>query len=134
MPRAVLDALRDVAARSLPAIVLGVLLSVMLIAVLPAPAAAGAGAGAQLLIVVVVAAVAVPIALPTFAEIPLALALLHAGAPEGAVLAMLVAGPAINLPSLFTVARAVSGRVAAATSLAVFVSTAAAGLALELLS
>jgi uncharacterized protein len=128
--RSFVSSLREVALRSLPAIALGVVLSVLLVSVLPQPAAASGGTAA--LTVLLVAAVAVPVALPTFAEIPLALALLHAGAPEGAALALLVAGPAVNLPSLFTVRRAVSGRVALATGAAVFALAAAGGLAVQL--
>ncbi len=130
--RSFITSLRDVAWRSLPAITLGVLLSVLWVSALPQPAAAGAGIAA--LTVIVVAAAAVPVAMPTFAEIPLALALLHAGAPQGAALALLVAGPAVNLPSLFTVGRVVSARVALATGAAVFVLAAGGGLLVQLLA
>jgi uncharacterized membrane protein YraQ (UPF0718 family) len=94
--RGLASSLREVALRSLPAIVLGVVLSAALAGAVPlgSLAAAGGPATATLL----VAAVAVPLALPTFGEIPLGLALLGAGAPEGAALALLIAGPAINLP------------------------------------
>jgi uncharacterized membrane protein YraQ (UPF0718 family) len=58
---------------------------------------------ASVWMVAIAAAIAVPLALPTFFEIPLAVALLAAGAPAGAAVALLFAGPAVNLPSLLTV-------------------------------
>ena len=67
-----------------------------------------------------VALVSVLVALPTFFEIPLALVLLQAGAPAGAAVALLVAGPIVNLPSLLVVARETHPRLAAALALAVW--------------
>jgi hypothetical protein len=125
------SSLREVSARSLPAIALGVIISVLLLGVLPEPVALRGDHAA--VTIFIVSAVAVPIALPTFAEIPLALGLLHAGLPAGAALALLVAGPAINLPSLLTVHRVASGRAALATGLAVFALAATGGLLLEIL-
>ena len=122
-------ALRDVGIRSVPAILLGILISAALVGLVPIDALSRAPGGA-FVVTLVVAAIAVPIALPTFAEIPLALALLSAGAPEGAALVLLVAGPAVNLPSLLTVRTMTSWRVAAATASAVFVASAAVGIAL----
>jgi len=92
--------------------------------------AALADPGAKFAAVTIVAAVAVVIALPTFFEIPLALLLVQAGAPLGAVAALLFAGPAVNLPSLFTLARAGSPRVALALGIAVFVVAVAGGMLL----
>jgi uncharacterized membrane protein YraQ (UPF0718 family) len=63
------------------------------------------------LTVALAASIAVPIALPTFFEVPLALTLLGAGAPAGAAVAVLFAGPAVNLPSLLTIAHASSWKV-----------------------
>lgn len=60
---------------------------------------------ARLLAMAVTAAIVIPIPLPTFFEIPLAVALLAAGAPAGAAAVVLFAGPAVNLPSLLTVAQ-----------------------------
>jgi uncharacterized protein len=112
--------------RSLPAILLGILASAAIAGWIPVDSLASHGTGA-VLIVILVALVAVPLALPTFGEIPLALALIAAGAPLGAAAALLVAGPAINLPSLFALARATSWRVAVATATIVFVTALAAG-------
>jgi len=119
--------LREVATRSVPAIVVGALLSAVLALGLPLDEAASSTGGWAL--VLLVTALAVPMALPTFAEIPLALLLVQAQAPDGAVLAMLVAGPIVNLPSLFTVARAVSARAALTIGAAVFLVVAATSMA-----
>jgi uncharacterized membrane protein YraQ (UPF0718 family) len=62
----------------------------------------------------------VPLALPTFFEIPIGLALLAAGAPVGAALAVLFVGPVVNLPSLFTIARSTSWKVSAAVATTVW--------------
>jgi len=70
--------------------------------------------------------------MPTFFEIPLALVMLSAGAPAGAGVAMLIAGPAINLPSLFTIARSTNWRVAAAVALTIFAVAVAGGLLVSL--
>jgi uncharacterized membrane protein YraQ (UPF0718 family) len=121
-------ALRDASRRSLPAILLGVLVSAALVGWIPIRSLASAGSGGS--ITVAIALLAVFVALPTFAEIPLALGLLHAGAPEGAALAVLVAGPAINLPSLLAVRSLSSWRVAAASGAAVFALAAGGGLLL----
>lgn len=122
-------ALGEVTRRSVPAILLGIIVSAALVGFVPIEALSNAPGGA-IAVTLVVAAIAVPIALPTFAEIPLALALLHAGAPDGAVLALLVAGPAVNLPSLFTLRALTSWRVALATGASVFAMAAIAGVAI----
>jgi len=127
--RAFLGSLRQVAWRTLPAIAIGVVLSAILVGLLPIPRAT---AGAGVLAILVAAAVAVPLALPTFGEIPIGLALMAAGAPDGAVLAVLVAGPTINLPSLFTLGRSVSARAALAAGAAVFVIASTSGLVVDL--
>ena len=125
--RAIGRALREIAGRSLPAILLGVVLSAMLMEVVPL-SSLGATHGGWALLTLAVAAIAVPLAMPTFGEIPIALGLLAAGAPQGAALAMLIAGPAINLPSLLTLRRAVSTRAAVALAAAVFLVAGAGGL------
>jgi hypothetical protein len=114
--------------RSLPAIALGIVLAVAIAGVIPMSAIASTG-GHAVLVVAAVAFVAVPLALPTFGEIPLALALVAAGAPVGAALALLIAGPTVNLPSLLTIARATSWRVAAVTAGCVFATAFALGCA-----
>jgi uncharacterized membrane protein YraQ (UPF0718 family) len=79
-------------------------------------------------IVLLVALVSQPLALPTFAEIPLALGLLAAGAPAGAAVALMIAGPAINLPSLLTVSRTTSPRHALTLAAGTYLAAVAGGL------
>jgi uncharacterized membrane protein YraQ (UPF0718 family) len=122
------SSLRTVAWRSLPAIVLGVVISAAITGLVPLDWLSSDGGGGAVLLIVAVALVAIPLALPTFGEIPLALALLAAGAPPGAAVALLIAGPAINLPSLLTLGRATSWKVATATAGAVFAAAVVAGL------
>ena len=86
--------------------------------------------GLRYLIVAITASIAVPLALPTFFEIPLALGLLAVGAPAGAAAALLFAGPAINLPSLLTVAKSTNWKVAIALMLLVWAIAMAGGLVL----
>jgi uncharacterized membrane protein YraQ (UPF0718 family) len=74
----------------------------------------------KVVLTIVIALIAVPLAMPTFFEIPLALILLSAGAPPTAALAMLIAGPAINLPSLLTIGYATNWKVAGTVALSVF--------------
>jgi uncharacterized membrane protein YraQ (UPF0718 family) len=118
-----LRACARVAVRLLPMIIIGVLLSMFIAQFVPA--GAYNSTAAKVLAIIVVASVAVPLALPTFFEIPLALILLGAGAPAGAAVALLIAGPAINLPSLLTIARSTNWKVA--VTVAAFVMMLAIG-------
>jgi len=111
---------------TLPLIVGGVLLSSVLLDLLPADRLREVPF--RIATVVLVALVSVPLALPTFAEIPLALGLLAAGAPPGAAVALMIAGPAINLPSLLTVARTTTPRHSAALAAGAFLAAVAGGL------
>jgi uncharacterized membrane protein YraQ (UPF0718 family) len=120
-----------VALQTVPLIVAGVFLSMLLARWLPV-GWSGSGS-AQVLAVLVVAAAAVPLALPTFFEIPLAFLLLGAGMPEGAAVALLVAGPATNLPSLLTIGRSTGWKVTLLVGGAVWALSAAAGLFVNLL-
>ncbi len=123
-----LSALREAFLRTLPTILVGVLLSALIAGLVPLRSLSGVPGGAAIALAVA-AAVAVPIAMPTFAEIPIGLALLAAGAPQAAVIAVLIAGPAINLPSLLTVGRTVSPKVALGTGFAVFAVACLSGIA-----
>ena len=116
--------------RAVPLIAVGVFLSMALAFSLPLGALSSQGG--QVLAIVMVALIATPLAMPTFFEIPLALVMLSAGAPAGAGVAMLIAGPAINLPSLFTIARSTNWRVAAAVALTIFAVAVAGGLLVSL--
>ena len=116
----------QVAIRTLPLIVIGVLISMAI--ALWLPVGAFASSRGQLAATIMVALIVVPLAMPTFFEIPLALLLLSAGAPTGAAVAIMIAGPAINLPSLFTIARSTNWRVAAALALSIFLLAVLAGV------
>ncbi len=120
----------QVAVRTLPLIAVGVLISMAVALWLPVGALASTGG--QTVAIVVVALIAVPLAMPTFFEIPLALILLSAGAPPGAAVAMMIAGPAVNLPSLFTISRSTNLKVAASVALTIFVLAVAGGLLVSL--
>src|SRR2546425_11169007 len=83
---------------------------------------------ARFLAIAVVAAVAVPLALPTFFEIPLALILLGSGLPGGAAVALLIAGPSVNLPSLFTITRSTNWKVAAVVAASIWALAVTSGI------
>ena len=106
-----LRACARVTLRLLPVIVIGVLASMVIAQMIPVRTFDSTAA--RFLAIAVVAAVAVPLALPTFFEIPLALILLASGAPAGAAVALLIAGPSVNLPSLLTIMRSTNWKVAA---------------------
>jgi uncharacterized membrane protein YraQ (UPF0718 family) len=120
-----------VAIRTLPLIVAGVLISMAIALWLPVGALASSGG--QLVATIIVGLIALPLAMPTFFEIPLALLLLSAGAPAGAAVALMIAGPAINLPSLFTIARSTNWKIAGAVALSIFVFAVLAGTFVTLL-
>lgn len=108
---------------TVPLIVAGVAASSVVL-----PAALEVSTGGTALGVMFVAMAAVLIALPTFFEIPLAMTLLALGAPAGAAAAFLVAGPIVNLPSLFVLARETRPRVAAAVAAGVWLVAVVTGL------
>lgn len=126
LPIAFLRSCLQVAVRTVPLIIAGVLIS-MLVALLMPSGVFTSGWG-KIASIVIVALIAVPLALPTFFEIPLALILISAGAPAAAAVPLLIAGPAVNLPSLLTIARTSSWKVAASVAAIVFVIAVAAGL------
>jgi hypothetical protein len=111
---------------TLPTIIAGVLLSALLVSAVPI--ARVTEPSFRIGTILLVALVSVPLALPTFAEIPLALGLLSAGAPAGAAIALLIAGPAINLPSLLTISRMTTPRYAVALAGGTFLVAVAGGL------
>src|SRR6059036_1547520 len=119
-------ALYTVVMRTVPALAAGLLVSMFLVQSLPA--SAFAGSVPRIIAILFVATLAVPLALPTFLEIPLALSLLSAGLPAGTAVALLFAGPAINLPSLLATARIAGWKVAASVALFVWLIALAGGL------
>jgi len=120
-----------VAIRTLPLIVAGVLISMAIALWLPVGVLASSRG--QLIATIIVALIALPLAMPTFFEIPLALLLLSAGAPAGAAMAVMIAGPAINLPSLFTIARSTNWKVAGAVAFSILLFAVLAGIFVNLI-
>jgi len=108
---------------TVPLIAAGVVLSSLVL-----PATVRLSSGGAVLAVVFVATIAVLIALPTFFEIPIAMVLLSLGAP-GAAAAMLIAGPIVNLPSLFVLARETHPKVAVSLAVGIWVLAVGVGLA-----
>ncbi len=119
-----------VATRLVPVIIIGVVFSMIIAQVIPVRTFDSTAAKA--LAIVVVAAIAIPLALPTFFEIPLALILLASGAPVGAAVAFLIAGPAVNLPSLLTIMRSTNLRVAAVVAASIWTLAVGAGILVSL--
>ncbi|MBI4458835.1 MAG: permease [Acidobacteria bacterium] len=119
--------LGKVAAQTLPWILLGVFASSVLAGLLEHSEDHWPNLG---LTIALVAAFATLMALPTFFEIPLGLLLLQNGFPAAAVVSLLFAGPAINTPSLITLARASSGKVAFVVFLGVWLTATLGGLSL----
>src|SRR5213594_3122852 len=120
------QALYNVLVRTVPALILGLVVSMILVQWLPA--GAFAGGTSRTLAILFVGTLAVPLALPTFLEIPLALSLLSAGLPAGAAVALLFAGPAINLPSLLATARIAGWKIAVSVAAFVWMIALAGGL------
>ncbi len=120
-----------VAFRLIPVIVIGVLLSMIIAQMIPVRTFHSTLA--MFLAIIIVAAFAVPLALPTFFEIPLALILLGSGAPVGAAVALLVAGPSVNLPSLLTIMRSTNWKVAAIVAASIWILAVASGVFVSLL-
>ena len=121
-------ALGHLVVQTVPLVAAGVLLSSLVL-----PLSVKLSTGGALVVVALVAAIAVLVALPTFFEIPLAMLLTSLGAP-GAAAAMLIAGPIVNLPSLFILARETRPNLAVALALGVWLLAVAAGMAVSPLS
>jgi uncharacterized membrane protein YraQ (UPF0718 family) len=128
--RAFLASCGHVTVRTVPLVLAGVLISFWLAERLPVHDLFASQA-VRTSAVWLAAVVAVPLALPTFFEIPLALTLLGMGAPAGAAAALLFAGPAVNLPSLLTIARSTSWTVGGLLALAVTLVAGLGGLLLS---
>jgi uncharacterized membrane protein YraQ (UPF0718 family) len=126
-----LRACARVAGRLIPVIIIGVLVSMMIVRVFPMRTFDSSVA--KFLAIIVVAAIAVPLALPTFFEIPLALIVLGSGAPAGAAVALMIAGPSVNLPSLLTITRSTNWKVAVIVSASVWILAVAGGVLVSFL-
>src|SRR5262249_18992391 len=121
-----LGSIGAVALRTIPGLVIGVVISMLIVQWLP-PGFFDTP-GNRLVSLLITATIAVPLALPTFLEIPLALSLLAAGFPPGAAVALLFAGPTVNLPSLWTVARVSGAKVAVGVAALIWILAVTAGL------
>lgn len=126
-----LRACARVAVRLIPVIIIGVLFSMIIAQMIPLRTFETSGA--KFLAIVIVAAFAVLLALPTFFEIPLALILLASGAPVGAAVALLIAGPSVNLPSLLTIMRSTNWKVAAIVAASIWTLAIASGILVSFL-
>jgi uncharacterized membrane protein YraQ (UPF0718 family) len=115
-----------VAIQTLPLILGGVVISMLVARWLPASGLGSRTAG--VIAIMLIALIAVPLAMPTFFEIPLALVVVAAGMPAGAAVAVLIAGPATNLPSLFTIARSTGWKVSALVAAAIWALAVLGGL------
>src|SRR5882724_4773675 len=120
-----LRACARIALRLVPVILIGVIASMIIAQMIPVRTFDSTAA--KFLAILVVAAFAVVLALPTFFEIPLALILLASGAPVGAAVALLIAGPSVNLPSLLTVMRSTNWKVGAVVAASVWTLAVASG-------
>jgi uncharacterized membrane protein YraQ (UPF0718 family) len=119
-----------VAVQTLPLIVLGVVLSMLITWWLPESGLETAVSGT--VAVVLFAFVATLIAMPTFFELPLTLLFVSAGLPFGVAMAILIAGPATNLPSLLTVGRLAGWRPAVLVGISVWILSIMGGLLIGL--
>lgn len=111
---------------TVPLIMIGVWASMLIMR--PLPSHLGAIRGAHTLAVVIIALFAVLLTLPSLFEIPLALSILAAGGPVGGAVAMLFAGPAINLSSLLVIGRYSTWKVGVGLGALVWTIAAAGGL------
>ena len=121
--RRFLRSLGYLVAITVPLIVVGVVLGGLALPYVTRLTQVGATLG-----LVLVSLVSVLVALPTFFEIAIALVMLRLGASEGAALAVVVAGPIVNLPSLFVVGRETSPRLALRLGLGVWAVASFAGI------
>jgi uncharacterized membrane protein YraQ (UPF0718 family) len=126
------QSLMHVVVRTIPTLVIGIICSMLLLEYVPSEWLMSSGF--RSLAVIVTASIALPIALPTFFEIPLALGLVAAGAPAGAAVALLFAGPVINLPSLLSLARRRNWKTAASLAGLIWTLAVFGGLILNLVT
>ncbi len=120
------NSLLYISLRTVPLILLGIWLSMGIMRQLPSNL--GAAPGSHVLAVILVALFAVLLTLPSLFEIPLALSILAVGGPVAGAVAVLFAGPAINLPSLLVIGRHSNWKVAVSLGAMVWVIAVAGGL------
>lgn len=126
LARAFLRSCLHVTVQTLPLLLVGILASMAIAARFTVEGASWPAATG--LSVALAALIALPIALPTFFEVPIALTLLGTGAPTGVAVAVLFAGPAVNLPSLLTIARATGWKASLSVASVVWILAVVGGL------
>lgn len=92
-----------VALRTTPLILVGIPAAILIFHLLGEVSSLGTSSSIGMVILFVMTVLLLP--MPTLFEIPLAYSLLLIGLPLGVVIAVLFAGPAVNLPSLLIVGR-----------------------------
>lgn len=112
------------------ALIVGVLLSGVISALIPADALRGV-LGAGVLPVLAAMAVGVPLYVCATASVPIAVALIHAGLSPGAALAFLISGPATNAATLTTLWRVLGRRPMVIFLLTVAVGALVSGLVVD---
>lgn len=103
LPVAYIDSVLHVALRTVPLILIGIPIAILMFDQLCGVPSFGASSSVGMLILFIAAILLLP--MPTLFEIPLAYTLLTVGAPLGIVTAVLFVGPTANLPSLMVVGR-----------------------------
>ena len=124
--RAYFRSLAYITVRTVPWILFGIWVSMVIANRIPIQTLTSAGP--KVLILMVAATGALLLTMPSFFEIPLALSLLAAGASAGTALAVLIAGPAVNLASLLVIARYSHWKFAVLVAGAVWATAVAGGL------
>src|SRR5581483_9585041 len=114
--------------RTVPLILVGILVSMWIMRHIPWELSARIGT--HTVITILVALFSVLLTLPSLFEIPLALSIMATGGPSGAVAALLFAGPAVNLPSLLVMGRSGGWKLAASLTVIVWSIAALGGLIL----
>ncbi|HZP00063.1 MAG TPA: permease, partial [Terriglobia bacterium] len=104
--------------RTVPLILVGILVSMWIMRHIPWELSARIGT--HTVITILVALFSVLLTLPSLFEIPLALSIMATGGPSGAVAALLFAGPAVNLPSLLVMGRSGGWKLAASLTVIVW--------------
>lgn len=102
-PAAYARSVLHVVLRTVPLILAGIPVAILIFHRLDQMPSLGTSASIGISIIFVLTVLLLP--MPTFFEIPLAYGLLLIGLPLGVVIAVLFAGPAVNLPSLLIVGR-----------------------------
>ncbi len=119
-----------VSLRTVPWVLVGIWASMWVMRRLPLNLGSIA-TGTHVAAIAIIALIALLLTLPSLFEIPLALSILAAGGPVGGAVAVLFAGPAVNIPSLLVIGRHSSWKLAVALAMLVWAIAAIGGLLLR---